>query len=609
MARNDAAFERLKGILLSTSQIKVLRFTLAILAVGCLALAILLPPSWYATLPRRGDLPAPQFSGDTLLRIALCAWAAMLTFFAIRPPGFRARRGDELIPIPEADSKDYDISPPQAMAGIALITLLAFVLRAYKMNTDLWLDEINPIVAYRNVPLLEVFTTYLLAGNHQLHTFLVKALVMTLGEKEWIIRMPAVAFGTGCIPAAYWFARFALSRAQSLCLVLLLALSYHMILFSQNARGYSMHIFFSLMTSGLLIDALKRDRASSWIWFGVLSVLSFATQMIGAFVSAGQLIVVLIEIYAHRRRGGNARALLTNRLPLVYTTIGACGALMYSVVLPEFLNYQKYFYQQDETSGFRPFSLEFVAEMVRGIGEGFGPGFILGAIPLLLVGAAGFYVFCRRHRATAMMLTMPCILMMTYMIGRGIPVAPRYFLIAIPVVFMTAVYAIFGFAAWVGQRSQWSQNRARCAALAVIMLAAVASAAALPRLYRYPKQDYTGAIRFLQSVRKNQEPILVIHYAERGTEYYGEKLGLEKKDLVIVRSNETFNEQESLAREHGAYAITTLMRALRLENPAITESLNTNWKRVKDFPGTIGNGGIIVWQLGIKDNNGERSDD
>lgn len=591
---------------MSPTQTKLFRASLALLAIGCVALAISLPESWYAALPRRDDLPPPNFSGLAVLRFALGAWAVLLAFLAVRPPRFQRRTGSELIPFPDSTAA-CDLAPAGAMIALFVITALGFVLRVINITSDLWLDEINPVVTYGPLPLYQVFTTYLLAGNHQLHTFLVKVLVMVLGEKEWVIRTPAVLFGVACIPAVYWFARFALSRVQSLCLALLIAVSYHMIEYSQNARGYSMHIFFSIMTSGLLVDALKRDRAASWIWFTILSIMSFATQMIGAFVSAGQLIVALIEVIAHWRRGGSVRALLVNRLPLAYTAIGGFAVLMYSVVLPEFLNYQKYFYQQDETSGFRPFTLEFLREMMRGIGEGFGPGFMLGAIPLLLVGAVGFYFLCRRNRAVALMLTAPCFLMLAYMIGRGIPIAPRYFLIAIPVIFMTAVYAAFALAGWAGKRLLWPQKRPQIAALALVLLAMLASVASLPRLYRHPKQDYTGAIRYLQSIRKNGEPILVIHYAERGVEYYGGKLGLAGNDLVIVRSDDTFRQQEALAREHGAYAVTTLMRALRLENPAITDSLNANWTRVKDFPGTIGNGNIILWQLGIKDNSGGRN--
>lgn len=68
--------------------------------------------------------------------------------------------------------------------------------------------------------------------------------------------------GTACIPAAYWLARFALTRWQALSVALLVAVSYHLVFFSQNARGYTAHIFFSLVTSGLVLVASTRRRGN-----------------------------------------------------------------------------------------------------------------------------------------------------------------------------------------------------------------------------------------------------------------------------------------------------------------------------------------------------------
>lgn len=122
------------------------------------------------------------------------------------------------------------------------------------------------------------------------------------------------------------------------------------------------------------------------------------------------------------------------------------------MVLPDSLSYQKYFYQKDETSGFRPFSLEFLQEMIRGIGQGFGPGFLLGAVPFLLIAAFGFQRFLRRSWPVALSLTFPCLLLAGYLVGRSIPVSPRFFLIAIPVAFMAAVVATWESTDWLAGR-------------------------------------------------------------------------------------------------------------------------------------------------------------
>ncbi len=70
-----------------------------------------------------------------------------------------------------------------------------------------------------------------------------KLCVAIFGAQEWAIRLPSVIFGTATIPAIYWVSRQALSRRASLCVALLLAVSYHHIFFSQNARGYTAYVF------------------------------------------------------------------------------------------------------------------------------------------------------------------------------------------------------------------------------------------------------------------------------------------------------------------------------------------------------------------------------
>jgi uncharacterized membrane protein len=56
-----------------------------------------------------------------------------------------------------------------------------------------------------------------------------------------------------------------------------LAVSYHHIFFSQNARGYSAALFFALATSGLLIRALWDDRGWRWCLYVAAMVLGFAS--------------------------------------------------------------------------------------------------------------------------------------------------------------------------------------------------------------------------------------------------------------------------------------------------------------------------------------------
>jgi 4-amino-4-deoxy-L-arabinose transferase-like glycosyltransferase len=160
---------------------------------------------------------------------------------------------------------------------LAAIIALAAVLRCISLGSDLWIDEITTIVDYRNMPTMQVIGSYLRSNNHLLNTLLMKAAIAVFGEHEWSARLPAMLFGVATIPVIYWVARLAMSRLASLGAALLLALSYHHIFFSQNARGYTAYLFFALLSTGALARGLQRDEMRQWALYVVSVVLGFAS--------------------------------------------------------------------------------------------------------------------------------------------------------------------------------------------------------------------------------------------------------------------------------------------------------------------------------------------
>lgn len=574
----------------------LLRFVIALLGAACLVIAGFLAPQWYDQLPRRSDLPPPEFRGDMLLRAWLALQGLLLLAVAVRPPAFTTIAPEAKFVLPEAPEPESDLSPATAHLVLAAVALIAFALRLYGINSDLWLDEINPVVAYRHVPALEIFVTYLQAGNHMLNTFLVKVLVTVLGEKEWVIRIPALLFGTALVPALYWLSRFAFTRWQSLAVALLSATSYHLVFFSQNSRGYAGYLFFSVLATGLLLKALKEDRPAAWAGYIAVCVLDMAIHMIAGFVVAGHFALVAAGVMVIWR-SGKPIAPLCRRVFSVYTIVGLLAVGMYITVLPEFLIYQKHFYQEDKTAGFSPFSMEFLLELARGITAGFSPGMLAGLAPFLLIAAWGFVHLTRRHWALAMGLASPLIVMGAYMVVRAIPISPRFFLLAVPLALMTMVEVIWRVAAMIEERIAALRGRAHLLTALAVGLVATVFLASLAGLYRYPKQDYSGAIRFLDEQREPGAPVIVIHFAEQGMRYYGVKTGWrEDTDFICTRSPVEFNGLAARNNGKRLFAVTSFTRALRIEEPEIRQRLENDWTLLRKFPSTIGDGAILVWE-------------
>src|SRR5262245_62020627 len=155
---------------------------------------------------------------------------------------------------------------------VACIMLLAAVLRVVKLNSGLWLDEVTTLLDFARSPIPEIFFQYS-KNNHPLYSLLAHACLKILGEQPWSLRIPAVVFGIACIPTLYILGVQVTSKLEALLAATSLALSYHHIWFSQDARGYTGLAFWTLLSSIFLLQGLRHNRARWYIGYAVAASL------------------------------------------------------------------------------------------------------------------------------------------------------------------------------------------------------------------------------------------------------------------------------------------------------------------------------------------------
>ena len=223
-------------------------------SVVLLLIALTLPTGWYDSIPRLSGLPPLPIRGVTLLRVTILFEAVIFGVLALRDWSF-GKGGSSAI---ETQPREFpgDVSPGSATVALLIITIVAIFARSISLGADLWIDEITPIFDYGPMSMAQVIGSYLRSNNHLLNTLLMKAAIAVFGEHEWSVRLPAMLFGVATIPTLYWVGRLGLSRIASLGAALLLAVSYHHIFFSQNARGYTAYLFFALVSTGALATTL-----------------------------------------------------------------------------------------------------------------------------------------------------------------------------------------------------------------------------------------------------------------------------------------------------------------------------------------------------------------
>jgi hypothetical protein len=161
---------------------------------------------------------------------------------------------------------------------ICALAALALALRARAMFTDFWLDEIwSYDLARRARSVADLFLSPDLKhdNNHQLNTLL----LYVLGDQHhWVLyRIPALVAGLLTVITACAIGRHR-SRAEGAFAGLCVAVSFMMVVYSTEARGYALVLLFALLAFIALRRYLDAPSLGAAGWFSLWIVLGLASQ-------------------------------------------------------------------------------------------------------------------------------------------------------------------------------------------------------------------------------------------------------------------------------------------------------------------------------------------
>jgi hypothetical protein len=163
-------------------------------------------------------------------------------------------------------------------AAVILLVAVAAVIRVCGALSELWLDEILTvnIAGQINSP-SEIFTRVHLENNHYLNTLW----ICLLGPRaSWLAyRLPSLVAGVGAVLMAGLICQRQ-SRASGFIAMLLMAFSYVMVLYSGEARGYALAVFFCFTAFYLLDLHFRTGGRWAALLFGASVVLGFLAQMV-----------------------------------------------------------------------------------------------------------------------------------------------------------------------------------------------------------------------------------------------------------------------------------------------------------------------------------------
>ena len=384
---------------------------------------------------------------------------------------------------------------------VAMI-FLAGGLRIYGIQQSLWYDEIFTLLHFVEKPISYIVTHYITANNHILYSILSHVSIRLFGDSELGIRLPALLFGILAVPALYFLARDAFGRRNGALSAFLLVISPYHIYYTQEARGYSGLIFFSILSVLFLGKALQGNRISHWIGFVLTTVLNGYMHLFGIFVMVAQ--VIFMGLLGWRRRSLSSFRLSRSKILRVSLSIPTSILLigvLYFPVMGSILGYASTA-QADPLSP--KFSLYLLVEVFRDFSA--GPGYVWSWIPSVLYTVPflfGLFALGKRRLGWDLLFLSIVIFPLLILGVARQYVTSRFLSFMLPFYLIIVARGIEVLYNYLSEKGKFllpigfMQYGMLLAALTVLV-----ELPYLVRYYRTPKQDYRGVAEFLAEQAK-----------------------------------------------------------------------------------------------------------
>ena len=471
---------------------------------------------------------------------------------------------------------------------LAALTFVALALRLWRLDSGLWLDEVFTLLDFGRVPLTEVVTRFPSQNQHMLYSVLMHFPLALWGESAWALRLPAVLFGVGSVWAVFFLGRKLVGASQALLAAALMTVSYHHVWFSQNARGYTGLLLFTTLATWLWLEARDRQGWRWWAAYAVALWLGLWVHTTMVFVVASHVLVELPiavrTLYRAHGSGESLSVIPVLRKPVsAWLLAGTLSLQVYALSLPEFFRTALH-----ETSMDAEWTnpLWAATESLRSLEIGWSSMAVLLFGSLLT--ASGWWSLFRNSKAFAIAMVLPGLLGGILIVAMRHNLWPRFFFFLMAFALLVAVHGAFAASRFVlgRRRTPGSERASSTVGTALVALMIAASAATVPRCYALPKQDFVGARDFVERQVRSGGTIVAVGLAAR---VYG---GYFAPHWTAVQEYEPL--QQARRKHKNTWLVYTLPIEIRAFQPRVWETIERDFKVVKVFPGTLGEGEVFV---------------
>jgi mannosyltransferase len=475
---------------------------------------------------------------------------------------------------------------------VILFSLLfvAAALRFYRLNEGLWLDEIITDVNYAHLSFLTNITTFDSENQHFLYSLLAHLSFLVFGESNWALRLPAVLFGIASLAALFLLGRELSNDAEALLAVALLTFSYHHVWFSQNARGYTGLLFWTILSSWLFLRGLKDHRRRTWLFFAISGALGVYTHLTMLFVIIDYFLIYLFIMLF--RRPNHEPGSWTD-LWIGFGVTGLLCLILFAPVIPQILATIGGSEQSVVTAWKNP--LWTVLEIVKGLELGFlGDSIVILAMAVFLVGVSSY---AGSQPVLLGLFIIPSAIGAGTTIAIGHHLWPRFFFFGIGFAALILVRGVMQISQLITRL--WLKLRTKQKSLQVsqgnFMLGIVlcftliiASSLSVPRAYG-PKQDYLGAYNFITNNQLPGDEVVTVSLTTFIYQNYY------PTNWIEVSSSDGLNAIRREAKR--TWLIYTFPSVLASTHPDIMKSIQADFGLVKQFGSTVDEGDIYIYRV------------
>jgi 4-amino-4-deoxy-L-arabinose transferase-like glycosyltransferase len=543
--------------------------TLALVGALLVAAAAALPSATLIAL-LRPDLPdpgAPLMAGAGLFRAGLA-----LLGIALAGGALLARR---LAPAPGTLPPERPVGRQEAALLVAVLAA-GLALRLHGLGAGLWYDEILTFAKFARMPFGEIVSTYDSQNNHFLYSLAAHLSFLLLGENASAVRLPAVLFGVGSIAALWLLARRVTGARESLLACALLTFSYHHIWFSQNARGYTGLLFFTNLSSWLLVRACRERRLSSWLLYGAVASLGMWTHMTMLFVILGHFVIYAWDAL-RRRSPGSPWSGLSG-----FVLAGLLAFQLHALVLPQLFGGTLWQGVEATVADWKNPAWT-VLEFLRGL-QGANVSPALAAAGLLVLGA-GAASWAREEPIVVQLLFVPAALGALITITLGHPLWPRFFFFAAGFAVLVAARATTVLGRWAARLLRGTPRTGEVLGTALAVAGILLMLPSLRYVYA-PKQDFEGAFAY---VREHQQPGDVVVTVGIAADAFQKLCGV---DWPAVEEPAALDAVRANARR--TWLVYTLPLHVESVYPELMAKVREEFTVEAKFWGTLGGGTIFV---------------